>query len=84
MKFVQIGSKICATSTSIYIELNEKIEFICKLLHVVSVHLTVNGVMVPQLLITVINYFIYDLKDESYFLSFPVMLGYVQVHRQLD
>lgn len=67
------GLKKCSTSTSVYIELNEKIEYTCKLVHFVIVKLTFIGIMLPQVLITTINYFLYDLKDQSYFLSVPVM-----------
>lgn len=31
------------------------------------------GTIAPALLLTVVNYFVYDLGDDSYFLPFPVM-----------
>lgn len=67
------GLNICSTSATIYIELNEKIELTCELLHLTIAKFTYIGVSIPQLLITGANYFVYDLKDESYYLTVPVM-----------
>lgn len=54
-------------------KLNEKIERISKLIYFILVKLTPVGIILPALQITLINYFIHDLKDDSYFLSFQIM-----------
>lgn len=50
-----------------------KIEKIAGLIYVAIAKLTIPGIVVPALLITTINYFVYDLGDESFFLPFRVM-----------
>lgn len=59
-------------SQIIYNEMNEKIERISKLVYTIFVEASIVGLVLPPLLITLVNYFIYDLKDESYFLPTPV------------
>lgn len=54
-------------------ELIENIEKISKLFYITFMRLTFVSISSSSLIITAINYFIYDLKDESYYLSFPVM-----------
>lgn len=56
-----------------YIELKKDIDLTCKLLDTTIVKLTFIVVLLPPLLISGVNYFIYDLKDESYFLICPIM-----------
>lgn len=70
---IQIGLAYCPILAPIYIELSGKIEFTCKLFDIVFVKVTLASIILPQFLITVVNYFIYDLKDESYFFSIPMM-----------
>ena len=75
---IKINLIICvgASDTALKIkfsELNEKIERISKLIHFILVKLTLAGVELPAFFITLINYFIYDLKDDSYYFSFPIM-----------
>lgn len=60
--------------------LNEKIERISKLIYFLVVKLTTLGVLLPALFITLINYFIYDLKDDSYYLSFPIAYVGSSIH----
>lgn len=43
------------------------------MIHFFLTKITVGGVVIPALIVTTINYFIYDLKDESYVLSCPAM-----------
>lgn len=69
----QIGLKYSPTSSAIYISLNEKIKYTCELLHFVMVKSAYIGIILPQLFITAMNYIIYDLKDESYYLTYPMM-----------
>lgn len=56
-----------------YSELNEKIERWCKLLYFITAKISCAGCSVPPLLVTLENYFIYDKKDDPYFLPNPVM-----------
>lgn len=56
-----------------YVELKKDIDLTCKLLDMTIVKLTFIVVLVPPLLISAVNYFIYDLEDESYFLICPIM-----------
>lgn len=69
----QIGSKIRASSRSIYVELNKKIELVYKVLRFIIMKFTYVGIIVPQLLITGVDYFVYDLREESFYLTCPVM-----------
>lgn len=56
-----------------YNELNEKIEQACHLIHLALVWVSTSGVVVPPLIVTVVNYAVYGLEDESFYLPFPVM-----------
>lgn len=60
-------------SRIMYNEMNEKIERISKLVYSIFVEASIAGLVVPPLLITLVNYFIYDLKEDSYFLPTPVL-----------
>lgn len=59
-------------SKQMYNEMSEKIEKVSEILYFVLVKMTVPGVLLPSCLITIYNYFILDLKDESFFLPFPI------------
>lgn len=56
-----------------YIEMNEKVERISRLVYTIFVEASMAGLLIPPLLITLVNYFVYDLNEESYFLPTPVM-----------
>lgn len=56
-----------------YNDVNEKIERCSKIIYFISAKLSSAGVVLPTALITAVNYSIYDLKEESYFLPFPVV-----------
>lgn len=56
-----------------FLETSEKIEQTSKLLDFALVKLTSAGAVLPTQVIVAVNYFIYDLGDESYYLSFPMM-----------
>lgn len=60
-------------SKSKYVNLINNIERMSKFFHFVLTKLTVASVVAPDVLITLGNYFIYDLGDESYYLSAPMM-----------
>lgn len=57
-------------------DLNEQIERISKLIYFVQVKLTVAAVIFPAMLITLVNYFVFNKNDQSYSLPIPIM--YVQ------
>lgn len=65
----QNGPALKATITKV----NESIEYMSKLLHFAILKVTIAGVEIPALLATIINYFVYDLEDDSYLLPFPIM-----------
>lgn len=56
-----------------YNELNEKIERISQLIYTLFVKITPAGIVLPGLFITLTNYFVYDLKEDSYYFTFPIM-----------
>lgn len=53
-------------------ELSGKIEWMSQRLHFFVTQLTLIGLMSPSLLITIGNYFIFDLSNESFYLSCPL------------
>lgn len=56
-----------------YCNLINKIELLSEIYHFMVVKLTMPGVVLPAFLLTMINYFIYDLGNDSYFLPFPIV-----------
>lgn len=65
------GSHDVATESH-YIELNAKIERISRIIDFLMMKLMFPAFIVPAVIITLVNYFIYDLKGESYFIPFSV------------
>lgn len=65
-----LGSHV--TSEIIHRETNENVEKICKVVYFLMVQMTLQGTMFPLLCITLVNYFILDLKERSFFLPIPV------------
>lgn len=61
-----------------YNKLNEKIEHFTKWTYISLVYFTVAGSMIPSLFVSFIDYYIYDLKDESFQLGFQIM--YVEIY----
>lgn len=59
--------------TNKYIEVNDKIEFVSKIYDIAILKLTPIGVVIPSAMLTVANYFVYDLGEASYFLPNQVM-----------
>lgn len=56
-----------------YCGLNDQIERWSNDLYFVVVKLTMTGIIVPIVFVSAINYFLYQLGDESYFLPFPIV-----------
>lgn len=73
--FFAIGSLDSTSNATMYAELNGKIEQMTELMYFAVVKLTPVGVMMPALIITIVNYYLYDLDDESFFL--PLLVMYV-------
>lgn len=70
--YLHLGSEI-SSSKAMYIALNEKIERLSHLIYMGSIKLTIPGLMIPSIFISLINFFVYDFGDDSFFLPFPVM-----------
>lgn len=60
-------------SKAMYIALIAKIERFSQLIYIGTIKLTIPGLMIPAICITLINFFVYDFGDDSFFLPFPVM-----------
>lgn len=56
-----------------YNEVNQKIEWVSKLFHFILLRVSAPSNMVPALLLTLVNYFVLDLAEESFYLPFPTM-----------
>lgn len=64
-----------------YLEINEKIEQKSNLIQFVLTKLSLFGLLLPSLLTTVINYFVRDLDEETYYWSSPMMyVDNLEVH----
>lgn len=68
---LSVGS-VNSVSHAMYSKLNEKIERISNMMYLFIIKLTVPCVIIPGLLITMTNHFIYDLGVDSYYL--PILL----------
>lgn len=62
-----------STKSISYDKLNEKIELTTKVIHFILFKLTFIGAIIPALLLTIINHFIYHLGDESFILPISAM-----------
>lgn len=56
-----------------YSELSENIERMSALIHVVFIKFIVPVLIVPAMLISLVNYYMFDMGDESFDLACPVM-----------
>ena len=56
-----------------YIEIDKKIERMSELIYFVLIKICLLGAMLPALLMTTVNYFVYNLGEESFYLPAPVM-----------
>lgn len=73
ISFTFTGLKNNPPMRSKYAELAEKIERMSKIFHFILVKFTLPGFILPALFLTIINYFIHDLGNESYYLPCPLM-----------
>lgn len=58
---------------NMYVQLIEKIERMSRLVDFFTVKFTSPGIVIPAFFVTLINFFVYDYGDDSYFLPFRVM-----------
>lgn len=68
-----ILESINPVSHAAYVKLNAKIEFLSEIMYLLTVRLSMPGTSLPALLITLVNYFINDLGEESFYLPFLVV-----------
>lgn len=71
-RFLFMNSPIGLHSIAAYKELIEKIERLSEIF-CYALLITLGFLMPPALLFTIVNYFIYDLKGESFYLLYPIM-----------
>lgn len=60
-------------SKTMYSKVNEKIERVSEIVYFVLVKLNVLACILPPLITTMVNYYIFDLGDVSFQLMSPVM-----------
>lgn len=70
---MNIGCYTSYSRAEIYNELNKKIEHFTKWAYINIVYFGTAGSMIPPILLSFMNYYIYDLKDESFELVTPIM-----------
>lgn len=56
-----------------YIKINLKIEHISKVLNFLLIKLTTAGVIMPNIIITIVSYFLFDLGEDSFYSAAPTM-----------
>lgn len=61
------------TSTAHYVEMDEKIELTSKLVHFAMAEFSAACVALPLLLLSYVNYFVFNLGEESFILPFPML-----------
>lgn len=59
--------------TNKYDGINAKIEWLSKWMHIFVVNVVIPAAVLPAFVATCINYFVYDLGEESYLLPSPAM-----------
>lgn len=75
MKNISFTGSTNPVSMTMYSIVNRKIERLCHILYIVIGRVTIPGVLIPALLITIVNYFVNNFGSESFYL--PVLVVYV-------
>lgn len=57
----------------LYYDLIAWIERMSELSHFILVKVSVVGIFQPYIFITIVNYFFFDLKNQSFYLPYPVV-----------
>lgn len=61
------------TAKAVYCNLIRKIEFMSDIIYFVVPKFTTSTYFFPNIILTLINFYIRDLGDEAYFSAFPMM-----------
>lgn len=72
-KNISTGRRNSTATKNLYAKFNERIERISQFIYFILVKLSLAGMAMPALLITLGSYFILDLGDESFYLPSPMM-----------
>lgn len=67
-------------SIAIYTELIQKIEFTSKWCYLILADAGTAGSVLPLLLLTIVNYFIFELGDDSFMLPWPMLCVRFQIN----
>lgn len=57
----------------LYAKLSNKIERMSKIIYFIKIKIALPLNTLPSLLITIFNYYVLDMQDESFLLSFPIL-----------
>lgn len=61
------------TSTANYEDMDEKIELTSKWAHFILAELSATGVVIPLSILSFINYFAFNMGENSFILPFPML-----------
>lgn len=67
------GMEYKPTAAIIYTELNEHIELVSEWMYFILVRIYVAGIILPLFVLSAVNYFILDLGEQSFLLSWPIL-----------
>lgn len=56
-----------------YRKSNDIVELFSEMYYFLLVKISVPGIVLPPLVLTIVNYYVYDMGNESYFLPFPFL-----------
>lgn len=73
-----------STKAILYEKLNVKIERMSNVTHFILFKLTFLGAVIPSILSTIVNYFVYDLGDKSFVLPISVMYALLLYNVDFD
>lgn len=75
MKIVLLftGVQNSTTRRTEYKKLIKTIEYICELFFLALMKISIPAIMTSALIVTLINFIIFDLGDDAYYLPFPTM-----------
>lgn len=68
-----IGINERTSKTSVYFDVNRKIERMSEIMYFVYIQFTLLAIITSRLITTIANYYIYQLDDESFTLPMPIM-----------
>lgn len=71
--FLNIGIQHSTSKQTKYKRLIEIIEYICELFFLALMKISIPTIMGCALIVTMVNYLVFDLGDDAYYLPFPTM-----------